>query len=562
MSFNPGTYTVKAEGYQGPVAIKVEFSKEKIESIEIGPNNETKAISKPVFERLPKRIIAGQTLNVDPIKGAGGSSRAVLAGVAQAIDEAGGDAEEWKQRDKYEVKAVQDDWITETDVLIMGSGGAGLSAAIEAKEAGADVLIVEQMSIIGGNTNRATGGMNAAETQYQKAMGIEDSVELFYKDTMEGGHNLNDPDLVRSLVENSESGVEWVNTLGGDLTDVNISGGASVPRFHRSPDGKPVGPVVVETLLNKIQELNIPVLTDTAVTEILMEDDTVSGVKVENYGETYTISADAVVVASGGFGANADMLRKYAPELQGSQTTNQPGATGSGINAAQGIGAEVIQMEQIQVHPTTAPGTGALYTEGLRGDGAILINKDGRRFVNELETRDVVVQAELEQPDGIIYMIFTQELADNNASTRNYIQSGVAEKAETVEELAEKLEIDGAALKETIATYNEYYEKGEDEAFGRTSVDLNFKEGPFYAIPVTPSVHHTMGGLKIDTGTHVYDTEGRIIPGLYAAGEATGGVHGGNRIGGNAMADIVVHGRIAGQNAAKNLKQEVLVRGK
>ena len=265
---------------------------------------------------------------------------------------------------------------------------------------------------------------------------------------------------------------------------------------------------------------------------------------------TLTINAKAVILTTGGFGANEEMYCTYRPDLKGTVTTNAPGATGDGIVMAQAVGADLVDIEQIQLHPTVEQATSMLITEGVRGDGAILVNQSGVRFVNELLTRDVVSAAELEQEGQYAYVIFDQNLREGLKATEKYIKNGIVTEGETIEALAEKLGIDPAVLAKTLADWNDAVAAGEDKEFGRTTgMEHDLSKAPYYAIKVAPGIHHTMGGVKINTNTQVIDTNGNVIPGLFAAGEVTGGVHGGNRIGGNAVADIVVYGRIAGANA-------------
>ncbi|UTI44472.1 flavocytochrome c [Niallia sp. RD1] len=268
----------------------------------------------------------------------------------------------------------------------------------------------------------------------------------------------------------------------------------------------------------------------------------------------FTVTAKSVILATGGFGANAEMVIEYNENLEGFSTTNHAGATGSGIVMAEEVGADLVDIDQIQIHPTTDPETGYLFTEGLRGDGAILINKEGKRFTNELLTRDVVSKNILAQTDKVAYLVVNQEMADENASLAGYIEDGYATKGETIESLGSESGIDSSTLATTLKNYTKYVKNKKDEEFDRVHLTQTLEEGPYYIIPVTPGIHHTMGGLKIDTQTHVLDKKGNTIKGLYAAGEVTGGVHGGNRIGGNAVADIIVFGRIAGETSASEIE--------
>lgn len=440
------------------------------------------------------------------------------------------------------------------DVVVIGAGGAGMSAAIAAKDAGASVVVLEKEAIAGGNTSRATGGMNASETKFQEAKGIKDTNDLFYEETMKGGKGKNDPALLRYMVDHSASAIDWLDGLGIHLENVTFSGGFSVERIHRPKDGSAVGSYMVEHFVKLLEERGVPILYKTKAVELIKEGDAIVGVKAENADGTVIYKAKAVVVATGGFGGNLDMVAKIRPELKGFVTTNAPGITGDGINMVEAVGGAVVDMDQIQIHPTVEQKTSDLITEALRGEGAILVNGKGNRFVNELLTRDVVSKAELEQDGGIVYILFDQKVRDNNKAVEKYIKRGYTLEASTIEELAAKMDVDATALKGTIDQYNAFVAAGKDEEFGRETGLHAIDTPDYYAIRIAPGVHHTMGGVKIDTATEVLNAEGKAIPGLYAAGEVTGGIHGANRIGGNAVCDIVVFGREAGEKAAAYAK--------
>ena len=293
------------------------------------------------------------------------------------------------------------------------------------------------------------------------------------------------------------------------------------------------------------------IILNTTVDTILTDaDGAACGVSgVANDGSKLTVNADAVILATGGFGANLDMVVQYKPELAGFMTTNAAGIQGQGIAMAQALGAATVDMDQIQIHPTVEANTAALITEGLRGDGAILVNTEGKRFFDEVSTRDKVSAAEIAQPGSFSYLIVDQAMVDASSVIQGYIKKGYTTQGETYEELAEALDIDAATFAETMNTWNGYVEAKNDPDFGRTSFANPLNTAPYYAIKVTAGVHHTMGGLKINTATEVLTEDGSAIPGLFAAGEVTGGVHGANRLGGNAVADFVVFGRIAAQSA-------------
>ena len=438
------------------------------------------------------------------------------------------------------------------DVVVVGSGGAGLSSAITAKESGATVVVLEKMAYIGGNSNFASGGMNAAGTKQQLAAGVtQDSPELFYKDTMKGGHNLNNPALLKTLTENAKYAEEWLVDLGAKFCfRKGRGGGQSIARGHGPCDGSAVGPEILRVLTERAAKDGIAIRTENQVVKIVMKNGAVAGVEVKTEDGVKTIDARAVVLATGGFGANQAMVTKYRPELKGFSTTNHPGALGEGIKLGEDVGASLTDIEQIQIHPTVSQETSALITEGLRGDGAILVNSEGKRFFDEVGTRDAVSAAEVAQPGGFAWLIVDNKMVEASSVIAGYIKQGLTVEGADVEALAAAMGVDGAALVETMDKWNACVEAGKDEEFGRTSFANKLDEGPYYAIKVAPGVHHTMGGLKINPNTEVLDASGNAIAGLYAAGEVTGGVHGANRLGGNAVADIIVFGRIAGQQAA------------
>ncbi|AKL96817.1 fumarate reductase flavoprotein subunit [Clostridium aceticum] len=441
-----------------------------------------------------------------------------------------------------------------TDIVVIGSGGAGLSAAIEANDAGKEVIVVEKMPMVGGNTLRATGGLNAAGTSSQAAIGIEDSVASHYEDTMKGGYEKNDPELVEALTSQAAEAVEWLIELGADLSDVGRMAGASQNRSHRPTGGAPVGAHLVQVLKEAAEEKGIEILTETTALEILTEDGEIKGIiaKDKNNNE-FTIEATAVIVATGGFGSNTTMITEYDAALDGFGTTNHPGATGDGISMAVAVGADLVDMVEIQTHPTVVPDNGYMITEAVRGNGAILINRDGQRFVNELGTRDVVSEATLEQEEQTAFLFFDEGIRESLSAIEGYIRQGFTTEADSIEELAEALGIDAENLTATVEAYNGYVAAGDDQDFGRDDMPRSLENSKFYAIEVGPAVHHTMGGLRINALGQVLDNEGTPISGLYAAGEVTGGVHGGNRLGGNALADLIVFGRLAGKSAGSDL---------
>lgn len=435
------------------------------------------------------------------------------------------------------------------DAIVIGSGGAGLSAAVTLHDQGRQVVVLEKMPLVGGNTLRAEGGINAAETEQQKKAGIPDTIEQFVADTMKGGHNKNDLALVQTMCTHAKDSVVWLVQLGADLSVVGRAGGAKYNRAHRPTGGGAIGPEVIKTLLNAAKNRHIDIRTKARVTEILQDTQgKVTGVKYIHNGQTIRLDAKAIVLATGGFGANQDLLVKYQPKLKGYATTNHPGATGDGILLAEKVGAAFVDMAEIQAHPTAAP-SGDLISESVRGDGAILINANGQRFTNELLTRDVVSANELKQPGGFAWVVWDDEVRSKAKLMDGYIKRGLAVKGDNIAQLAKAMNVPAEALRSTMKEYSRMQKAGKDTAFGRPDMPSPLTKAPYYAVQVRPAVHHTMGGVKINTKAEVLNQDGKAIPGLFAAGEVTGGVHGGNRLGGNAQADIVTFGRIAGLSA-------------
>ena len=598
------TYTGEAFGHdkENPVKVTLTIKDKTITKVEVDASHETNGIGSKAAETMPGAIVAANSLDVDGVSGATQTSKAIIEAATAALKQAGLEPSDLVSKNTSTTKAKD---IEETvDVVIVGAGGAGMTAAITASKAGSKVVIIESQPIVGGNTVRSTGGLNAAKTPYQdknefkEAAGVEktlataaekfadnetitalaatvksqwdayqanpqgyfDSVELMELDTLIGGKGKNNPELVKTLAENSAAAIEWLASIGAEVKNVGAFGGASVKRIHRpvNADGKvtAVGAYIVPILEKNLQDRNVQFLFDTTANEIIMKDGKAVGIKATGKdGHKVTINAKSVVIATGGFGANAEMVEKYKPELKGFATTNAEGAQGQGIDMATAVGAATVDMDQIQIHPTVhidEDGNAHLITEGVRGDGAILVNKEGKRFFDEVQTRDKVSAAEIQQTDGEAWLILDQKMVDGAAVYQGYVNSGYAKTGKTIEELAKNINVDPATLAETMKNWAEIYANKVDPEFGRTSFSAEnaLDQAPYYAILVKPGIHHTMGGLKINTNTEVLNEKGEVISGLFAAGEVTGGIHGANRLGGTAVTDIIVFGQIAGENAA------------
>lgn len=441
------------------------------------------------------------------------------------------------------------------DVVIVGAGGAGMSAALAAKQKGLNPVILEKMPIAGGNTLKASSGMNASETKVQKKDGIKDSNQKFYDETLKGGHGTNNKAMLHFMVDHSAGAIDWLDGMGIKLNNLTISGGMSVKRTHRPADGSAVGGYLVSGLLRNVKKQNIPVFVNTDVTKINQTDGKVSGVKVKiNQDKTKTISSKAVIVTTGGYGANKAMIKKYRPDLANYVTTNQKGSTGDGIKLVTDAGGYTVDMNKIQIHPTVHQKPAYLIGEATRGEGGILVNQSGKRFVNELKTRDMVSAAINKQTDKDAYVVFDSGVKQRVGSIAQYQKLGFVTEADSWKNLAKKINVPSDQLNTTVTNWNQDVKNKKDPDFNRTTgMDHQLDGKKCYAIKIAPGIHYTMGGVKINPQTEVLTKKGQSIPGLFAAGEVTGGLHGDNRIGGNSVAEIVIFGRQAGTEAAKYL---------
>ncbi|KDE35743.1 flavocytochrome c [Kosakonia radicincitans] len=546
--FKPGLFVETVQDDTSEMVINVSLETDRIAGIELASAPQSVEFTSS-FEEIRDRILDANSPHVDAISGATSQSEAVKKAVSKAmlksskarVAEEGGD-----------VLAVKN-----YDVVVVGSGGAGLAAAIQAHDEGASVLIVEKMPTIGGNTIKASAGMNAAETRFQRVKGIQDSKELFFAETLKGGGNKNNPELLRRFVENAPEAIEWLARRGIMLNDITTTGGMSIDRTHRPRDGSAVGGYLISGLVRNVTKRGIDVMLDTSVEEILFTEGEVRGVRLLNdEQETLNVQAKSVIVATGGFSANSAMVVKYRPDLEGFVTTNHKGATGGGIALLERLGAGTVDMGEIQIHPTVEQKTSYLVSESIRGGGAILVSQQGKRFYNEMSTRDKVSAAIIALPEHYAYIVFDEHVRAKNKAADEYIAKGLVTSASSPRELADKLGIDYHAFLATLERYNGFVEKQHDEDFGRTTaLRAPINEGPFHAIQIAPGVHHTMGGVTINTETEVLNTAHQVIPGAYAAGEVVGGIHGGNRIGGNAVADIIIFGSLAGHQAAVRAKR-------
>lgn len=576
MGYTPGTYSYDAMGHNAPFTINVTFTDYALSDIDTSDNLETIGVGKVALQTLSDEIIKNQSLNVDGLTGASISSAALLAAVRDCAEQAG----DTTLLDATAGPVVELDDTYDTDVCVVGAGGAGYTAAIAAVQAGANVVILEKCSIDGGSTNVSEGALNAVDPERQEKQGIEDSIDTFYQTTIDGGHGTGNPELVKYLVDNALDSVHWLEDLGVRFKDeVGSATGSLGQRSHYpyTPSGN--------TYIRSFQEFQkshadqLVVLNDVQATELIVGDDgAVVGVKgTYKDGKEITVNAKAVVIATGGFGANVEyrqsvndgVWKEVVLDDTIGCTNIQPCAQGDGLKLAEQAGAELINLSDIQLHPCGTPGTGLMDDIRTSGRNRIFVNESGDRFVNEGAERDTLCKAIFAQPDSTYFVVVNKlrypdpDWVDGNGATvANMIARGHVVGADTVEELAEATGMDAAKLQASIDAYNAVVRGDAEDEFGfvaDNTADAEMTEGPWYACQKVPTVHHTMGGIRIDVNAQACDADGNPIPGLYACGEVTGGIHGENRLGGNAICDCITYGRNAGTHAAEAAGYEVAV---
>jgi len=590
----PGTYTETVEGMYEGLVVEVTLSEQRIEKVEVVEHSETEDIASAALEDMPKKIVNAQSVAVDTVTGATYTSEGILTAVKEAIREAGGVVEEFDLGTTGEAAAaaaaahpvvgspeLPAEWDMSYDIVVVGGGFAGLAATHVAAEHGASTLLIDKMPFVGGNS-QINGGVWASYTSkihdelLDKLDLPADTAEQHIQDTMEGGDNLSDRALVENFVH---GGPYYLNILLENGLEVRESltrpGGHYGYRTYTTINGS--GSDIVRVQKKIVDQTDATVMTDTKMTQVYRATEgegPVVGIRVDTEeGVKYIEATQGVILATGGFSGNVDMRTRYVPTLTANlPTTNHVGATGEGIPMAEEVGAETLHMSYIQLYPFANPDNGVLDPYAVipfsgPSAGIVYVDKDGNRYVNEGERRDVCSQAAQETGGPTTFSIMGERIVqDGGFISDTQLKSGIDAdrifKAETLEGLVEvindhtyqgeSINMSAESLIETIETHNRYVERGEDPDFGKvidTGIMMKIDEGPYYAIPQWPSVHHTMGGVKITPNTEVQDMWGNVIPGLYAAGEIVGGIHGTNRLGSNAVVDAVSHGYIAGQYA-------------
>lgn len=549
-------------GKHGDMTVAVTFDNGRIQAIEIVKEAENPVLAKKVYTDLKAAVIASNSADLDAISGATFSSKGFLDAVKDAAKKAG------VTLSKADAKAIKKvvkniPAVSNYDVVVIGAGGAGFSAAIEAKNAGANVVLLEKMPAVGGNSLISGAEMNAARNWVQPKLGIlDDSAERHAADTFKGGDKKGDMKVINVMTANALDAAKWCRDyLGVRFEDDNLFffGGHSRKRAL-IPVGH-TGTEFIAKFLAKADELGIPVITDMKAEE-LIKDKTgrVVGVKATSHGATYTFNAKGgVVLATGGFGANKAMVKKYNPKIdERFKTTDAPGTTGEALYMAKRAGAQLVNMGYIQTYPICDPISGVIeLIADSRFDGAIMLNQEGKRFVEELERRDVLSEAILKQTGNYCWVLWNDNIGKISNTVKEhpteyeaFTKQGIMATCPDLKCIADFTKMPLKQLESTVKRVSSMAGKGNDKDFHHRGGLMDMSEGQYYVIKAVPSTHHTMGGVRINEKAQALTAKGQVIPGLWAAGEVTGVTHGTNRLGGNAYTDIIVFGRIAGEAAA------------
>ena len=553
-------------GKHGDITVAVTFDAGKIQDIKIVKNAENPILAKKVFTDLKDQVVALSSTDVDLISGATFSAKGFIDAVNDAAKKAGVTL---AKADKKALKKAARELpkTSNYDVVVIGAGGAGFSAAITARNAGANVVLLEKMPAVGGNSLISGAEMNVAKNWVQPKLGInDDSPELHAQDTFKGGDGKGDMKVINVMTHEALDAAKWCRDyLGVRFEDDNLFffGGHSRKRALI-----PVGHTGTEFITKfqaKADELGIPVITNMKAEELIKnKDGRVVGVKATMDGSEYTFNAKGgVVLATGGFGANPEMVKKYNPKIdERFKTTDAPGSTGEALYMAERAGAELVNMGYIQTYPICDPLSGAIeLIADARFDGAIMLNQEGKRFVEELQRRDVLSEAILNQTGRYCWVLWNDKIGSISNTVKAhaneyeaFTKQGIMTTCDDLKCIADFTKIPFDQLRKTVKRVSDMAGKGNDKDFNHRAGLMDMQQGKYYVIKAVPSTHHTMGGVRINEKAEALTAEGKVIPGLWAAGEVTGVTHGTNRLGGNAYTDIIVFGRIAGEAAAKAAK--------
>ncbi len=554
MAMTAGTYEAEANGIGGAVKVAVTVSETAIESVEVVSHSETAGISDPAIEKIPAAIVEGQTLAVDVVAGASVTSGAILSAVEQALTEAGADVEALKV--KAETEAVAGETVEMTaDVVVIGAGGAGVAAAVEACDAGAKVVLLEKMPAIGGTTATSQGLVGGYESKFTKEMDVHYTFEEMYQNLMSNASYRLDPKLTGITIEKSGETIDWMaDRLGMNFYQVTVGYGPLTMMHWIENAGAGMKTAMEATLEGSDVEL----MLETRATELLMnEDGSVKGVKAERGADTVIVYADSVVITTGGYANNPELTERLDPEKAGTYGIGFVGSTGDGIIMASNVGAALTHtgdmMCVLKDYEIMSEHNGTSATANVSSfisrNNTVLLAANGKRFVNE---KDIgYMTQKLNSPvfdqmhkDGLGYV---WAISDKASLEAKGVKRGLDMEfitADTFEELAAKMGLDETAVVETLTNYNSYCETGHDPEFGRLL--LAKLEAPYCAVKVVPCEIITYGGIARNENAEVIRADGTVIEGLYTAGEASAN----SAYMGFTISNAFTWGRIAGNGAA------------
>lgn len=535
-----GTYTASQWGNNGEITVEVSIKNNAITEVTVKEHKESKGISVYPLEVIPQQIVEYQSVGVDLISGATMTSLGVINAVKDCLEQADADLNAWSISPIIDYGTVQDE---ECDVVVIGSGAAGMTAAIAAAEQGAKVILVEKQDILGGTSLLSNSMFGSVQTSVHQAEGktetVTDLIANYMKQEAATGAYAK-KEAATVLAENSAAAAEYLIGIGVPLDHTSSA-------FILAPEGgSGLGSHVIPALTQEMIRVGVDVRTGTKATEILAEENTAAGVVVTSKAGTYTITSDAVIVATGGYAANRSMVSEYLPEWSNSIYYCSPGNTGDGLAMVEQIGVELVEMDIMKANPLVFyDRTRALTMNAAVGAGAIMVNHEGVRFANEQGSYSISPLIN-QQSNGEGIVLFDNTLVESNDTIKSYLASGYLTEADSLEELAAVLDINEAALLSTVSAYQEMVAAGEDTLFSRKTLADFYSGEKFYGIIVKPSIQGTFGGIPTNLNGEVLTGDGTVFEGLFAAGEcAQEGINGLNPMTAN-----VVFGKIAGTNAA------------
>ncbi len=545
-----GSYEASAIAHNGPLTVSVTIKDGDISDIRVVEHSESKGIGDIPIKLIPQQIIENQSLSVDVMTGATFTSLGLINAIEDCIKQAGGNVSDFQKalaKEKSdEVKQL------ETDILVIGAGTSGLAASLSAADQGVKVILLEKQSIPGGAGILSTGTVQASGSKLQKDAGVEDSAQEYYEDMMELTDGKRQPNLVKLITEKSGETIDWLVEKGVTFRDEVVRGVGSLGnRQHlASPDASGL----ISPMFNSIEEdENIDVYLDTTATELIVENDRVVGAKAQHRdGKQFEIRAKNVILSVGGFGGNKEMVGKYVGKTGTEMSyVGARGNTGELIEAVINLGADIVDMDKILFSPTTDYERNQLITAQVLSRGGFLVNQKGLRFTNETSSPGEYFEDIMATGDDYVLELFDSQVLQHVPHIENvYIKQGIVQEADTIEELAEKMDVPYDLLKKEIETFNASV-AGEEDPFGRSIFGEAFELAPFYFVKVTPGIVTTNGGLLIDDKARVIRGDGSPIEGLFATGDAAGGYRPYGYVSGDANAFALLTGRVAGEEASK-----------